>query len=127
MQYKEVYTQKGTHAADIVANYDWASALRIRMSDIDWDAYKYCNFLRVVNNADEDIEICYTLDIGRTDSVHVKAKSSFIIEPIDGIRFMGVDIYNRHATTDITAGDVTWRMAKLKEIPEQKVVNEVGL
>lgn len=116
--YKQVFTQSGENDAQIDAAHDWATAFRVRMTDADRFRHGACNTLRIVNTADEDITISITWDVGRTNSFLVRTGGIFNLTVEDGQSFYGFDVYDAHATTNVSAAEIKYTMSRVEQIGE---------
>lgn len=109
--YKQEFVKNGTNAAQIDASHDWATALRVRMSELEEHRYGACNTLRIVNTAATDLTLSFTWDVARTDSLTIRANSTFNLTVEDGKSFYGFDVYSAEAS-NIAASAVKYTMMK---------------
>lgn len=117
--YKEIFRTAGSNSAEISANLDWDSALRVRMTDAQMEKWGACNVLRLANSSGADIILSWTWDVNRTDSIIVKANSIHNVTIDDGKNFYGFDIYSNHATTVCAANEIRYFMSKVIQQPEK--------
>lgn len=115
---KQVFTKNGQNDAQIDAAHDWATAFRVRLSDIERARYGACNSLRIVNTSGEDITVSLTWDLDRTDSYTVRTGGIFSITPEDGKKFYGFDVYNADGANNIPAEEIKYAMAVVLQVPE---------
>jgi len=116
--YKERFNKQGSNAAQIDAAHDWATAFKVRMSELEEARYGACNKLRLVNNSAADLTVSFTWDVQRTNSFLVKGNSVFNMNVDDGQSFYGFDVYSADAAIDVAIGEVKYSMARVEQVRE---------
>ncbi len=114
LQYKRTYQKKGSNAAALGFNFNYVSALRVRMSQHEIaQAGGQCNTARFVNKSAFDIVLSYSFDVERTDSILIRGGGTSNINIEDGRSFDGFDVYSADAANDIAIGDFLYNIARV--------------
>jgi hypothetical protein len=116
--YEQKFMLSGTNANDLVANHDWATALRVRMTELQEFKYGALNTIRIVNNSAQDATLSFSFDVARSKSFLLKGNSVLNITIEDGIAFYGFDVYSADAANDISAGDIKYNASVVEQVRE---------
>lgn len=114
---KKRFAKQGTNSAQIDASLDWATALRVRLTEQEEFRFGACNTLRLVNTSSQDLVLSFTFDVDRTDSITIKGNSVFNMNVEDGKTFYGFDLYC-DTVVNVSAGAIKYTMSRVEQIPE---------
>lgn len=121
--HKQVYSESGSNAAAVTQGSSFVGAYFVMMSDANKNKYGPFNLLEVRNDSTEDGTLHFTtsyekINAGTSESVKVNAGESYSMNADEGKKFYGFVFINNDAGADMAIGEIKYRAAVVKEIPE---------